>query len=47
LSFSAVPKVNTSLTEEIEKDRKIRRDVQGIMRDLSHVKASIFAMLKT
>jgi len=32
-------KVNTRFSEKLEKDRKIRRGVQEIMRDLSHVKA--------
>ena len=32
-------KVNTRFSEKLEKDRKIRRGVQEIMRDLSRVKA--------
>jgi hypothetical protein len=39
LSYSAVSKVNTRFSEKLEKDKKVRRGVQQIMRDLSQVKA--------
>ena len=38
LSYSAVSKINTRFSRQLKKDRKLRRDVQAIMRDLAHVK---------
>ncbi|MBW1862673.1 MAG: transposase [Deltaproteobacteria bacterium] len=39
LSYSAVSKINARFSEKLKKDKKIRRDVQEIMTDLSQVKA--------
>jgi len=39
LSYSDVSKLDASFSEKFEKERKIRRAVQEIMRDLSQVKA--------
>jgi chromosomal replication initiation ATPase DnaA len=39
LSYSAVSKVNTRFSEKLGKDKKVKRGVQQVMRNLSQVKA--------
>lgn len=41
LNYTAISKVNTRCSETLEKDRKIRRGIQKIVRYLSQVKAPL------